>query len=64
MVQYANTVEGASNSIQLLNFFGEAGKVSNSNGNQAIEFGDILLWIIAPFIGSKGDIFYKDVLCR
>lgn len=39
-VLYANTLEGASNSIQFLNFFGEAGQVSNSNGNAAIEFGD------------------------
>ena len=42
-VLYANTVEGASNSIQFLNFFGEAGQVSNSNGNPAIEFGDYIV---------------------
>ena len=64
-VLYANTVEGASNSIQFLNFFGEAGQVSNSNGNPAIQFGDYtMLWIIASLIGSKVDIFCKDGLCR
>ena len=42
-VLYANTLEGASNSIQFLNFFGEAGQVSNSNGNPAIEFGDYIV---------------------
>ncbi|KAM7432943.1 hypothetical protein ABFA07_016720 [Porites harrisoni] len=42
-VLYANTVQGASNSIQFLNFFGEAGQVSNSNDNPAIEFGDYIV---------------------
>ena len=42
-VLYANTVEGASNSIQFLNFFGEAGHVSHSNDNPAIEFGDYIV---------------------
>ena len=40
---YANTVEGASNSINFLNFFGEAGQVTTSNGNPAIEFGDYII---------------------
>ena len=31
-VLYANTVDGASDSINFLNFFGEAGQVSTSNG--------------------------------
>ena len=42
-VLYANTVEGASNSINFLNFFGEAGQVTTSNGNPAIEFGDYII---------------------
>ena len=42
-VLYANTVEGASDSINFLNFFGEAGQVTTSNGNPAIEFGDYII---------------------
>lgn len=42
-VLYANTVEGASNSINFLNFFVEAGQVTTSNGNPAIEFGDYII---------------------
>ena len=65
-VLYANTLEGASNSIQFLNFFGEAGQVSNSNGNPAIEFGDYIVMdnCATHRIGSKVDIFCKDGLCR
>ena len=42
-VLYASTVEGASNSINFLNFFGEAGQVTTSNGNPAIEFRDYII---------------------
>ena len=39
---YVKTVEGALNSINFLNFFGEAGQVTTSNGNAVIEFGDYI----------------------
>ena len=42
-VLYANTVEGASNSINFLKFFGEEGHVTTSNGNPAIEFRDYII---------------------
>ena len=42
-VLWANTVQGAANSTQLLHFFGEAGKASNSNGNLALEFSDFIV---------------------
>ena len=42
-VLYANTVEGASNCINFLNFFGETGQVTTSNGNPAMEFGDYII---------------------
>ena len=59
-VLYANTVEGPSNSIQFLNFFGEAGQVSNSNGNPAIEFGDyIVMDICATHRFESGHILQR-----
>ena len=42
-VLYANTVEGASDSINFLNFFAEAGRVTTALGNPAIEFGDYII---------------------
>lgn len=42
-VLYANTVEGASDSMKFLNFFGEAGQVTSANGDPAIEFGDYVI---------------------
>ena len=63
-VLWANTVQGASNSTQFLNFFGEADKASNSNGSLALEFRDFIVMDIAPLIGLKVDIFYMDDVCR
>ena len=42
-VLYANTVEGASDSMKFLNFFGEAGQVTTTNGNPAIGLGDYII---------------------
>ena len=63
-VLYANTVEGASDSTEFLNFFGEAGQLTTANGNPAIEFGDyIILDNCATHRFQTGDIC-KDGSCR
>lgn len=47
-ILYVNTVNGASDSIQFLNFFGEAGLASTETGYPAIEQGDIIIMDNCP----------------
>ena len=43
-VEYMNTVQGASDTIHFLQFFGEAGNAANmETGRPALEVGDILV---------------------
>lgn len=42
-VLYANTLDGASNTIEFLNFFDEATKATQINGNPVLMTGDILV---------------------
>lgn len=59
------TLEGASNSTNFLNFFAEAGQVTTALGNPAIEFGDyIILDNRATHRYETGDISdCKDGYC-
>ena len=42
-VLYANTLDGASNTLEFLNFFDEATKATQINGNPVLMAGDILV---------------------
>ena len=62
-VLYANSVEGASDSTNFLNFFAEAGQAATALGNPAIEFGDyIILDNCATHRFETGDILQRRLL--
>lgn len=42
-VMYANTLNGASNTIEFLNFFHEASQFTQPDGNPILEYGDIIV---------------------
>ena len=42
-VMYANTIDGASNTVQFLNFFFEFSQVTQPNGNPVLEYGDYIV---------------------
>ena len=42
-VMYANTIDGASNTVEFLNFFFEASQVTQPNGNPVLEYGDYIV---------------------
>ena len=42
-VMYANTVKGASNTVEFLNFFFEASQATQPNGNPVLEYGDYIV---------------------
>ena len=42
-VMYANTLNGASNTLEFLNFFHEASEFTQPNGNTILEYGDIIV---------------------
>jgi len=43
-VLYANTLDGASNTLEFLNFFDKAAKATQINGNPVFLAGDILIF--------------------
>lgn len=42
-VMYANTINGASNTVEFLNFFYEASQTTQPNGNPVLEYGDYIV---------------------
>ena len=58
-VLYANTVDGASDSTNFLNFFGEAGQVTTANGNPALVGDYIILDNCATHRFESGDILQR-----
>lgn len=42
-VMYANTLNGASNTLEFLNFFHEASQFTQPDGNSILEYGDIIV---------------------
>ena len=42
-VMYANTLNGASNTVEFFNFFHEASQFTQPNGNAILEYGDIVV---------------------
>ena len=42
-VMYANTLNGASNTLEFLNFFHEASQFTQPDGNPSLEYGDIIV---------------------
>ena len=62
-VLYANTVDGASDSTNFLNFFAEAGRVTTALGNLAIEFGDYIILDNCPtYRCETGNILQRWLL--
>ena len=42
-VMYANTINGASNTVEFLNFFFEASQITQPDGNPVLEYGDYIV---------------------
>ena len=62
-VLYANNVDGVSDSICFLNFFGEAGQATTNHGNQAIEVDHfIVMDNCATHRYEAGDILQRWLL--
>ena len=71
---YANTEDGATDTISFLNFWGEAGENRSPNGREILEYGDIIVldncathhyvggYALAEWLDERGiDVVYLPV---